>query len=110
MRYRGDTLKAQFLADKINERKAAAPVMATHTCERQEALAAARTHDKIFCVMGDEHVTPDNICKAAKINKQITDGTKREKEKKSWIAFHDHAWHEAALPILQNLLREERRR
>ena len=48
MGYSGDVLRAQFCLDKIREMKASGPVTVANMHERQEALAAAHTHGKIF--------------------------------------------------------------
>jgi len=77
------------------------PVMAAHTREHQEALAAMPTHNKKFSVMGGEHVTLDDMFKAAEVNRWIEEATEREKGKKNWVEYH--ARHKATLPILDCL-------
>jgi hypothetical protein len=98
MGYRGDVLRAQFCADEVSERQALAPVTVPHTRERQQALAAAGTHGKKFFVTGVEHVTSDDMFKAAKINRRTHEAAEKEKEKKSWVEYH--ARRKAALPIV----------
>jgi hypothetical protein len=101
MGYRGEVLRVKFCTDRISERKAVVPVMFAHIRERQEALAAARTHGKIFFVMGGEHVTLNNMFKAVKINRWIKEATKKAKEEKSRVEYY--AWCKATLPILYHL-------
>jgi hypothetical protein len=104
MGYRGDALRAQFCADKVSERQASAPVTVPHTREQQQALAATGTHGKKFFVMGGEHVTLDDMFKAAKINRRTHEAAGKVKEKKSQVEYH--ARHEAALPIVDHLVNE----
>jgi hypothetical protein len=101
MGYRGNMLRAQFSADKVSKRKAMAPATVAHICEHQEALPAACTHGKKFFVMGGEHVTLDDMFKAAEINRGIEESTEREKVKKSQVEYH--ARRKATLPILNPL-------
>ncbi len=70
MGYKGNALRAIFCADKIGKRKTSEAVMVPHTRELKEALAVVQTHAKKFFVMGGEHVTSDDMFKAAVINRQ----------------------------------------
>ena len=100
MGYRGGMLRAQFCTNKINERKAIAPVMVAHTLEHQ---------GKKFFLMGGEHAASENMFKAAEINRLHREATERkkakekekEKEKKSQVKYHARC--KAALPILDCL-------
>jgi len=99
--YRGDVLRAQFCPDKIREMKASGPVTVANTRERQEALAAAHTHGKIFFVMGGEHVTSNDMLIGVELNQRNAEVAEREKEKKSRVEYHSRR--EAALPIIDRL-------
>ena len=101
MGYRGDKLRAVFLPDKISERKASMAVTVANTRDRQEAIAAATTHGAKFFVTGGEHVTSNDMFKAAEINRRKSEAAEREKEKKSRVEYH--ARREAALPIINRL-------
>jgi hypothetical protein len=79
MGYRGGMLRAQFCTNKINERKAAAPVIVAHTLEHP---------GKNFFVTGGEHVASENMLKVAEINRLHKEATEREKEKKSQVKYH----------------------
>ena len=104
MGYRGDVLRAVFLPDKISARKASMAVTVANTRERQEAIAAANTHGTKFFVTGGEHVTSNDMFKAAEINRRKAEAEEREKEKKSRVEYH--ARREAALPIADRLEHE----
>jgi hypothetical protein len=104
MGYRGDALRAIFCADKIGKRKTTEAVMVPHTREHQEALAAARTHGKKFFVMGGEHVTSDDMFKAAEINRRMEVAVEREKDKRYRVEYH--ARQGAALPIVDRFNNE----
>jgi hypothetical protein len=104
MGYRGGALRAQFPTDKVNERQALAPVTVPHTREQQQALPTAGTHDKKFFVSGGEHVTSDDMFKAAEINRGTHEAAEKEKEKKSRVEYH--ARHKAAPPIIDRLKNE----
>ncbi len=82
MGYRGDVLKAQFCPDKISKRKESMVVTVVNTRERQEAIAAANTHGATFFVTGSEHMTSNDMFKAAEINRRKAEAAEREKEKK----------------------------
>jgi hypothetical protein len=98
MGYRGGARRVQFQAYKVSERKAAAPVMVSHTRERQEALVAAPCmHGKTF-LMGGEHLTLDDMFKVVAVNRWIEEAMEREKEKKSRIKYHTRC--DAPIPIL----------
>ena len=97
-------MRARFHPDKISERKASMKVTVTNTRERQEAIAAASTHRSKFYVTGGEHVTSDDMFKAAEINRRKAKAAEREKEKKSWVEYH--ARRKAALPIVDRLKHE----
>ena len=71
-------LRAVFRPDKINERKASVAVTVANTRERQEAIAAAHTHGLKFYVTGGEHVTSDDMLKAAEINRWKAEAAERE--------------------------------
>ena len=101
MGYRGDVLRAQFCPDKISERKESMAVTVANTRERQEAIAAANTHGAKFFVTGGEHMTSNDMFKAAEINRRKVEAAEREKEKKRRVEFH--ARREAALPIVNRL-------
>jgi hypothetical protein len=101
MGYRGDVLRAQFCPDKISERKESMAVTVANTRERQEAIAAANTHGAKFFVTGGEHVTSNDMFKAAEINRRKAEAAEREKEKKRRVEFH--ARRETALPIVDRL-------
>ena len=94
-------MRAQFRPDKISERKALMAVTVANTRERQEAIAAANTHGAKFFVTGGEHVTSNDMFKAAEINRRKSEAAEREKEKKSRVEYH--ARREAALPIINRL-------
>jgi hypothetical protein len=104
MGYKGDVLKSQFTENKIRERQATATVMVPLTCKCQEAITTVNTHDKKFFVPGGEHVTSDNMFKAAEINWQIAEDTEMENGKKSWVDYHLRC--KAALPIRERLMNE----
>ena len=97
-------MRARFHPDKISERKASMKVTVANTRERQEAIAAASTHRSKFYVTGGEHVTSDDMFKAAEINRRKAKAAEREKEKKSWVEYH--ARRKAALPIVDRLKHE----
>ncbi len=101
MGYRSDVLRAQFCPDKISDREASMAVTVTNTREQQEAIAAANTHGAKFFVTGGEHVTSNDMFKAAEINRRKAESAEREKEKKSRVEYH--ARREAALPIVDRL-------
>jgi len=104
--YKGDALKVQFREDTIRERQATATVTIPQTRERQEAIAAANTHGKKFFVTGGEHVTSDDMFKAAEINRRTVEAAERKKDKKGRVDYHHR--HEAALPILNRLENERK--
>ncbi len=89
MGYNGNSLRAQFRPDKIQERQTAAIlVTVAHTRERQEALAAAHTAGKrFFATGGGMHLTEDDLL----IGQEIADRKKRvtelEKDRKKRITF-----------------------
>ena len=58
-------------------------VTVVNTRERQEAIAAANTHGATFFVTGSEHMTSNDMFKAAEINRRKAEAAeRREKEKK----------------------------
>ena len=79
-------------------------VMVPQTHECQEAIAAANTHGKKFFVTGGEHVTSNDMFKAAEINRRTAEAVEREKDKKGWVDYHRRR--EAALPIINRLENE----
>jgi hypothetical protein len=101
MGYKGDALKSQFMENTIWERQAAMTVM---ICERQEAIAAANMHGKKCFVTGGEHVTSNDMFKAAEINRQTAEAAELENGKKSWVKCHLRR--KAALPILECLVND----
>jgi hypothetical protein len=98
MSYKGDAPKLKFTENKIWERQATATVTVLQTCKHQEAIAAAITHGKKFCIMGGKHVTIDNMFRAAEINKQTAAAVEMENGKKSRVEYHLRC--ESTLPIL----------
>jgi hypothetical protein len=104
MGYKGNALQANFCTDKIGERKTAEAVMVAHTRDHQEALATTRTHGKKFFVPGGEHVTSDDMFKAAEFNRWTEVAPEREKDKKCQVEYH--ARQGAALPIVDCLENE----
>ena len=76
-------------------------VTVANTRDGQEAIAAATTHGTKFFVTGGEHVTSDDMFKAAEINRRKSEAAEREKEKKSRVEYH--ARREAALSIINRL-------
>jgi len=104
MGFRGDVLRVVFRKDKISKRKESMVVTVVNTRERQEAIAAANTHGATFFVTGSEHMTSNDMFKAAEINRRKAEAAEREKEKKRRVEFH--ARREAALPIVDRLENE----
>ena len=94
-------MRVVFRKDKISERNALQAVTVANTRERQEAIAAANTHGTKFFVTGGEHVTSNDMFKAAEINRRKAEAAEREKEKKRRVEFH--ARRETALPIVDRL-------
>ena len=58
------------------------------------------THGKKFFVTGGEHVTSNDMFKAAEINRRTAEATEREKDKKGRVDYHRRR---DALPILNRL-------
>jgi hypothetical protein len=94
-------LRAQYHENKVRALQADEPVTVAHTCERQEALAAATTHGKKFFVTRGEHITSDDMFKSAEIVHRNAEAVEVEKDKKQCLEYR--ARHEAALPILDSL-------
>jgi hypothetical protein len=56
-------------------------------------------HGKKIFFTGREHVTSDNMFKAADINWQTAEAAETENGKKSWVEYHLRC--KAVLPILE---------
>ena len=86
MGYRGDVLRAEFLADKVRARSAESTtrtgggVTVPHTLERQVALSTSNTAGKkFFATGGGSHITTDDMW--ITMERTRRDGLVQEKEK-----------------------------
>jgi hypothetical protein len=108
MGYRGDVLRAEFLADKVRARSAESTtrtgggVTVPHTLERQVALSTSNTAGKkFFATGGGSHITTDDMW--ITMERTRRDGLVQEKEKEKRSRLEANTRRDAALLVLDRL-------